>query len=182
MSRRSDDYLRGRDIDWFFKANGCFYHCASNGGLLPDEYREISLINNIKEAVMNHVPQFYPEELQYNDDYIDDVVSGQIEIWQRLNEDVNTPELDNYIRTMFLSSFIFMAQRGFVSLDRVISHNNTESEDDDNFDDYVMITHPGEPIDNLRFYLREEEEIEIPDFSDKVTLLDNNRLRIRIKE
>lgn len=178
MGRRSDDYLCGRDIDWFFKANGGFYHCASNGGLLPNEYREISLINNIKEAVMNRPPLFSPEELYYNEEYIESVVNRQIEIWSRLDGEILVPDLENYIRTLFLSSFIFMAQRGFVSLDRVAK---IQKEDSDKIEseEYIMIARPLEPVNNLLLILG-EEEINLPDLSDLVNTIENNHVTIRI--
>ena len=45
MNKRSIGYMQSHDIDCFFMANGNYYHCASNGGILPVKCRNIVKLN-----------------------------------------------------------------------------------------------------------------------------------------
>ena len=102
------DYQETHDIDWFFRYRGKIYHAASNGGMLPD------IVDSRKNR----------------------------ELQEKLEDIVGTFEIEyaggarNRINAEDLSSFAEYAAKGFISLDRV------ETAEDNNSNHYQIVAFP----------------------------------------
>lgn len=97
----NEAYLYSRDIDWFCIIGDIFCHVASAGGLLPDVVNDREKLRDIQKRVfdMDYI-------IRYEDIYV-----NQEFLYQRFG---NNQE----IREAYLSSFLQMSRKGFVSLDR----------------------------------------------------------------
>lgn len=112
------DYEMTHDIDFFFKYKGKYYHAASNGQRLP------SFIDSTDNR-----------ELQM-----------KIELFEDKYDVEWSPDARKLLEEYDLSSFKFYAERGFISLDRVINEDESDSsqvyrvvvrpKDDPNFSDH----------------------------------------------
>ena len=112
------DYEMTHDIDFFFKYKGKYYHAASNGQRLP------SFIDSTDNR-----------ELQM-----------KIELFEDKYDVEWSPDARKLLEEYDLSSFKFYAERGFISLDRVINEDESASsqvyrvvvrpKDDPNFSDH----------------------------------------------
>ena len=94
----------------------------------------------------------------------------------------NTSEIINseMIRLFYLSSFLEMAKRGFISIDRISKGN----EDDDILDneyreEYVFIAKPKELPTQIPLLFDRPYEIVFPDLSNKI-YAGENTFRIKI--
>ena len=93
-------YLYSRDIDWFCIIGGVFCHVASAGGLLPDVVNDREKLRDIQKRVFDMDYAIGNEEIGFNEF-----------LYQRFGNDIES-------REAYLSSFIQMPRKGFVSLDR----------------------------------------------------------------
>lgn len=107
--RRSEGYMMTHDIDWFFKCNNKAFHCASNGLILPEKFRDSEYLTSISEIVYT-LPEKY--DVSYNEEWLTYIIDSQIHLLQETEFD------DRVIRDNYIVSFTFMARRGFFSLDR----------------------------------------------------------------
>jgi hypothetical protein len=94
-------YLYSRDIDWFCIIGGVFCHVASAGGLLPDVVNDREKLRDIQKRVFDMDYAIGNEEIGFNNEFL----------YQRFGNDIES-------REAYLSSFIQMSRKGFVSLDR----------------------------------------------------------------
>ena len=94
-------YLYSRDIDWFCIIGGVFCHVASAGGLLPDVINDREKLRDIQKRVFDMDYAIGNEEIGFNNEFL----------YQRFGNDIES-------REAYLSSFIQMSRKGFVSLDR----------------------------------------------------------------
>ena len=94
-------YLYSRDIDWFCIIGGFFCHIASAGGLLPDVVNDREKLRDIQKRVFDMDYAIGNEEIGFNNEFL----------YQRFGNDIES-------REVYLSSFIQMSRKGFVSLDR----------------------------------------------------------------
>lgn len=94
-------YLYSRDIDWFCIIGGFFCHIASAGGLLPDVVNDREKLRDIQKRVFDMDYIFRDEDIHVNQDFL----------YQRFGNDIES-------REAYLSSFVQMSRKGFVSLDR----------------------------------------------------------------
>lgn len=94
-------YLYSRDIDWFCIIGGVFCHVASAGGLLPDVVNDREKLRDIQKRVFDMDYAIGNEEIGFNNEFL----------YQRFGNDIGS-------REAYLSSFIQMSRKGFVSLDR----------------------------------------------------------------
>ena len=94
-------YLYSRDIDWFCIIGGVFCHVASAGGLLPDVVNDREKLRDIQKRVFDMDNVFRSEDIHINQDFL----------YQRFGNNQES-------REAYMSSFIQMSRKGFVSLDR----------------------------------------------------------------
>lgn len=93
-------YLNSRDIDWFCIIGGVFCHVASAGGLLPDVVNDREKLRDIQKQVFDMDYIFRNEDININQDFL----------YQRFGNNQES-------REAYMSSFIQMSRKGFVSLD-----------------------------------------------------------------
>ena len=96
----SDDYMYSKDIDWFCIINKSYVHVASAGGLVPEIINDRAKLRKTQKQVFN-----LPYIINDNDIIIND---------RFINERFNNYE----DKASYLSSFIDMAKKGFISMDR----------------------------------------------------------------
>lgn len=94
-------YLQSKDIDWFFKCGSAYVHIASAGGYLPKEVNNREKLRAIQYKVSQLPYLFSVQKIVVNEKLIN----------QMLN---NKPKSI----LAYVESFVDMARRGFVSLDR----------------------------------------------------------------
>ena len=97
-----ESYIYNHDIDWFFVANGVYYHVASAGGGLPDQINDDEYLRKIQHQV-ELLPDIYTdEEIVYNEEAIAGVLG------------------ENGVKggAHYIESFTAMSRKGFVSIDR----------------------------------------------------------------
>lgn len=104
-------YLQTNDIDWFFRYNGVAFHAASAGGMLPDTINDRETLRSIQYRAHNLPDVFGDEDIVINREAIDRVLRRN-EAYQI--EDYDYTEMFDF----YLESFISMARKGFVSIDR----------------------------------------------------------------
>lgn len=132
-------YQYSHDIDWFFLDGAYPIHCASNGGLLPNNiYKAMDLqslqveVENMSghhqynlniQAISSYVGHHYEgiaEELldrEIGDIHVDVAFPANIPVWMKY----------------YSWSFAKMAQRGFLSFDRIEGTN-----------EYYLVAYPHE--------------------------------------
>lgn len=103
-------YLSNRDIDWFFKVNGKPVHVSSAGGSLPDRINDKEILRETQYQVSLLPNINTPEEIT-------------------INQHLKKTLYDNYSCEIndYLESFISMAMKGFISIDRT-NINDTADE------------------------------------------------------
>lgn len=135
------EYQQTNDIDWFGLVNGKPCHFASNGGRIPEHV--IKTLRKLQSEVAR-----LPEKTDYEEgdtEKINEIVKEQ---YKYLSE-------EGYLkifppRTMYMWSFIQMAQKGFYSYDR-----------DAETDTYFLVAKPKENIKLDGLKLNEITEIKI---------------------
>lgn len=137
----TDEYLLSNDIDWFFSINDVYIHVASAGGIIPEQINNKKKLRNIQRKVFNLPYIFNKEEIIFNETFLRSRFSNITDESQR----------SNYIR-----SFVNMAMKGFVSMDRT---NLTDL--DDNRYHIVCIPKQLEPIKGLQeiFKIEHKEQM-----------------------
>ena len=108
-NKYDEAYLRSKDIDWFCIIGRYNCHIASAGGLIPDVINDREKLRNIQKMVFELDYLFEVEDIEVNEQFLD----------YRFDNDYEAKE-------SYLSSFINMARKGFVSFDRT---NFTQIED-----------------------------------------------------
>lgn len=144
MNRRTEGYMLSHDIDWYFNYKGYIFHCASNGGIIPQACRKITYQNLIRRAIKEMTLSLNNEDLYINKDYVNRVVTRQQEKWEEICE--STPRLaalfnPELVRELYLSSFIVKAKKGLIAWDR-INNGGEESFKRDSQDTYVVVAAP----------------------------------------
>lgn len=94
-------YLHSKDIDWFCIIGSVICHVASAGGLLPDAINDREKLRNLQKRV-------------FDSDYIfgeEDIVVNKVFLNQQFGNDQNA-------QISYLTSFMSMTRKGFISLDR----------------------------------------------------------------
>lgn len=124
-------YQYTHDIDWFFLDYIFPIHCASNGGLLPNNiYRAVDL-QSLQVAV-EALPQKFGYRLNINgiERYIRnhyENISEDYLLNHSMSKVLETiefpPDIPVWMRA-YSWSFIKMAQRGFLSFDRIEGSND----------------------------------------------------------
>lgn len=142
--------MYSKDIDWFFSINNQFIHVASAGGLLPKQINDRDKLRNIQKKVFE-LPHIYsPNEIIPNEPFL----------FERFN---NQDEIDNY-----LTSFVEMAMKGFISMDRT----NLENLDDNRYH-IVCMPKRLEPIEGLQEIFKiEHKELKIHKHSRNINLFE----------
>lgn len=97
----TDAYIYSKDIDWFCIIGDVFCHVASAGGMIPDIINDREKLRALQKRVF--VSDFIFDE--------EDVVVNEIFLNQHFGDDEEA-------RTAYVHSFLNMARKGFVSLDR----------------------------------------------------------------
>ena len=96
-----NSYFLYKDIDWFCNINGILIHVASAGGAIPKSIYNRDILQRLQENVFQAPMLFSKEEININRNYL----------FEQLNLD--DVAFDNYV-----SSFVDMSRKGFVSFDR----------------------------------------------------------------
>lgn len=113
MKRKSyrKDYMLTHDIDWFFQCKGKVYHVASNGGIIP---KEIMARENaeLQEKVYNYTVS-NESECIINRNFIQENILNDL--------DNEYPSCEQQFSD-YIESFVAMAKKGFISLDRSIDN------------------------------------------------------------
>lgn len=143
VDKYSASYMVTHDIDWFCKIGDIPVHCASNGGLLPTIVNVRSQNRKNQEVVASMLEVLDPhEEVVVNYDYVR----------RRLG---NNDSID--ANNQYVSSFVSMARKGFMSFDRVI---------DDRCDDvYEWVAKPARRVEMAITTLPSYEEGKCPAFA-----------------
>jgi hypothetical protein len=102
-----DNYLFAKDIDWFFRIDHVYIHVASAGGLLPEVINDREKLRLYQRAVFLAPDKFTNEEILINQQFLN----------ERFEEN-EVFEEDDDARLNYLRSFLAMARKGFVSMDR----------------------------------------------------------------
>lgn len=92
--------MYSKDIDWFCVINNFYVHVASAGALLPEVINDRNKLRKIQKQVFD-LPYIFDDN---------DIIINSRFINERFN---NNEDISNY-----LSSFIDMAKKGFISMDR----------------------------------------------------------------
>lgn len=100
----TEDYLRSRDIDWFCVIDGIYVHIASAGGLLPEGINDRERLCGNQRIVYGLADIFTEEEIEVNRTFLSARFGNQ--------------DGGNQATEYYLESFLSMARKGFVSLDR----------------------------------------------------------------
>ena len=120
------DYQRTHDIDWFCKIGSMPVHIASNGGLIPPNI--LSRENFAVQTEVYNMPCIFSE---------DDVVICETAI-----RNIIFPNDQNFSEEAYgsyIKSFIDMARKGFVSLDRIDIGETAECSEDER---YIVVAYP----------------------------------------
>ncbi len=96
----TNDYMYSKDIDWFCVINKNYIHVASAGGILPEPINNRDKLRKIQKQVFDLPHIFTNEEIIINQRFLN----------YRFD---NEEDKSNY-----LQSFIDMAKKGFISMDR----------------------------------------------------------------
>ena len=96
-----ESYMLTHDIDWFCIVNGVYVHLASAGGLLPVGFRDREALRTLQcnVSVLSYMFE------------VDDIAVNEVFLNQRFDDNPKG-------REAYLVSFVDMARKGFVSLDR----------------------------------------------------------------
>lgn len=97
----SDEYLYSKDIDWFCVINGYYVHVASAGDLLPAVINDREILRDLQHQVAIAEDIFNDDEIIVNDVFLQNRFQGV------------QNQVDSY-----LESFISMARKGFISIDK----------------------------------------------------------------
>lgn len=112
----NEDYIYSKDIDWFFVANGKYVHVASAGGMIPDIINDREKLRDIQREVFLAPDIYTDEQIIINEDFI----IQRFGISENLNQSEKSDQSENFeqCRELYLRSFMAMARKGFISLDR----------------------------------------------------------------
>lgn len=146
-----DVYLYSRDIDWFCIIGGVFCHVASAGGLLPDVVNDKEKLRDIQKRVFDMDYIFRNDEIYINREYL----------YQRFGNNLES-------REAYLSSFIQMSRKGFVSLDRTNVMDITDQT-------YHVVCFPN-------YYFEHQHLVHQPEWITELNLLDLPQTDGRILE
>ena len=108
--KRTDIWLRTRDVDWAIKIGRCFIHVCSAGDDLPDVVEEH--LFDIWDALKGSRLMCGAEDVVLNEDYLNKKFPV------RQGENI---ESSRFQREWYVHSFKAMARKGFYSFDRDIS-------------------------------------------------------------
>lgn len=108
--RYSEAYIQSKDIDWFCFINGIPVHVASAGGMLPKAINDREKLRGIQHQV-HALPNIFSDE---------EIIVNQQLLQQRFSD--NEEARRNYLR-----SFLAMARKGFVSMDRTVVEDITNN-------------------------------------------------------
>ena len=97
----SDDYMYAKDIDWFCVINDNYIHAASAGGILPEPINDREKLRKLQKQVYDLSPIFLDEDIIINNSFINERFYN-----------------NNEKKSDYLQSFMSMAKKGFVSMDR----------------------------------------------------------------
>lgn len=149
--RYTDDYMYSKDIDWFCSVNGKYWiHVASAGGILPNPINDRDCLRNIQHIVYN-LPDIYTDE---------EIIKNDVFLMKRFHEDVMAIK-------EYLGSFMRMARKGFISIDRT---NLTNLEDPN----YHIVCRPNN-LKSLKQFI-EFENFQVDDDSIFFGMNDNIKL------
>ena len=144
IMHHSKEYMLSHDIDWYFKYNEYFVHCASNGGMIPNICREIKYLHSIKKAVQNISQLLNYDELYINETHLSNIINLQREAWESLSNN-GYPFMDLFdeklVKELYLSSFLANARKGMVSFDR-IQINKTGCNEEISENTYILVAAP----------------------------------------
>lgn len=105
MSKKYDNvYQATHDIDWFCRIGNQFVHCASNGGRLPEKVNDREMNGRNQEIVAGLKDVVSSDQVIINRGYV----------YERLGKNESPEAFGRYV-----SSFVSMAKKGFLSFDRV---------------------------------------------------------------
>lgn len=147
----SNNYMYSKDIDWFFSINNQFIHVASAGGLLPKQINDRDELRNIQKKVFELPYIHNQEEIELNQPFL----------IKRFNNNING--INNY-----LTSFVEMAMKGFISMDRT----NLENLNDNRYH-IVCMPKKLKPIEGLEeiFKIEHNEQISYSSIATDIDLL-----------
>lgn len=118
------DYQRTHDIDWFCMIDSVPVHIASNGGLIPPDI--LARENFAVQTEVYNMPCIFSEDdVVVREEYIRDRVFGQ---------NISEEAYRSYVK-----SFVDMARKGFVSLDRIDVGEPAECSEDER---YIVVAYP----------------------------------------
>lgn len=120
------DYQRTHDIDWFCMIDSVPVHIASNGGLIPPDI--LARENFAVQTEVYNMPCIFSE---------DDVVVREEYIRARAFSNNRNFSKDAY--RSYVKSFVDMARKGFVSLDRIDVGEPVERSEDER---YIVVAYP----------------------------------------
>lgn len=123
-------YQYSHDIDWFFLDGQYPIHCASNGGLLPNNIYKAVELQSLQVEVENMNAQYqFRLNIKAIERFIRHHYEGfsEAEMLERENgvipENVVFPDDIPLWMRLYSWSFVKMAQRGFLSFDRIEGTN-----------------------------------------------------------
>lgn len=115
-------YIYSKDIDLFCIIGDAFCHVASAGGMIPDVINDREKLRDLQKRVFDSDFIFDKKDIVVNEDFLN----------QQFGEDEEA-------RTAYVHSFLNMARKGFVSLDRT-------NVMDLNDNTYHIVCYPKHPI------------------------------------
>lgn len=138
------DYQRTHDIDWFCMIDSVPVHIASNGGLIPPDI--LARENFAVQTEVYNMPCIFSE---------DDVVVREEYIRESAFSNNRNFSKDAY--RSYVKSFVDMARKGFVSLDRIDVGEPVERSEDER---YIVVAYsknlPGPELSQTTFGLLKE--------------------------
>lgn len=114
------DYQHTHDIDWFGRYRYFPIHVASNGGKVPDEI-EKKHNNELLSQIYAEDEFLSGEEIEVNREGIRELLKqqySQLQEFTRNKDNIFHVEVTNETIDNYAVSFIKMAKRGFISMDR----------------------------------------------------------------
>ena len=153
----NEDYIYSKDIDWFFVANGKYVHVASAGGMIPDIINDREKLRDIQREVFLAPDIYRDEQIIINEDIIR----------QRFAQSDNFEQC----RELYLRSFMAMARKGFISLDRTNFYNPNDNTY------HIVCMPPNDKTigiqDITQLNLVDADFLEVKNIKNNIKLLDN---------
>lgn len=124
--RLSRSYIQSRDIDWFCNIDGIYVHAASAGGELPEFVNDRKMLREMQLAVSELKDIYKENQIVFNEEVIRKRLRENIKRLAEHGVESNEYDEEESYRD-YISTFATMAQKGFVSYDRINAFDITDN-------------------------------------------------------